>query len=61
MRIVYILIGWVLLAAPASSVYFTLDIPHVEAYVSPSLPTVCREFYNDGTDRWAACMGVGPR
>jgi len=25
------------------------------------LPTVCREFYNDGTGRWAKCMGVGPK
>jgi len=25
------------------------------------LPTKCREFYNDGTARWAECMQVGPR
>lgn len=23
------------------------------------LPTKCRPFYNDGTDRWIECMGVG--
>lgn len=23
------------------------------------LPTKCKEFYNDGTDRWIECMGVG--
>jgi hypothetical protein len=23
------------------------------------LPTKCRKFYNDGTDRWIECMGVG--
>ena len=23
------------------------------------LPTKCKEFYNDGTDRWVECMGVG--
>lgn len=25
------------------------------------LPTKCRHFYNDGTGRWAKCMGVGPK
>ena len=25
------------------------------------LPAECREFYNDGTGRWAECMGVGPK
>ena len=25
------------------------------------LPTKCREFYNDGTGRWAECMGVEPK
>lgn len=25
------------------------------------LPTKCRPFYNDGTGRWAECMGVGPK
>lgn len=24
-----------------------------------SLPEKCREFYNDGTDAWINCMGVG--
>lgn len=23
------------------------------------LPTKCRPYYNDGTDRWIDCMGVG--
>lgn len=25
------------------------------------LPTVCAPFYNDGTDRWRECMGVGKK
>jgi hypothetical protein len=24
-----------------------------------SLPEQCKQFYNDGTDRWVECMGVG--
>ena len=24
------------------------------------LPSKCQPFYNDGTGRWAECMGVGP-
>jgi len=28
---------------------------------STHLPTACRSFYNDGTGRWAECMGVGPK
>jgi len=25
------------------------------------LPEICAPFYNDGTGRWAECMGVGPK
>lgn len=25
------------------------------------LPGECAEYYNDGTDRWADCMGVEPK
>ncbi len=25
------------------------------------LPEICSPFYNDGTGRWAECMGVGPK
>jgi hypothetical protein len=25
----------------------------------PSLPVKCRPYYNDGTERWINCMGVG--
>lgn len=41
-----------------------------EAYDSPPtslrlessrLPTRCRVYYTDGTDRWIECMGVGYR
>jgi hypothetical protein len=28
---------------------------------SVSLPQHCAPFYNDGTGRWAECMGVGPK
>lgn len=24
-----------------------------------TLPELCREFYNDGTEQWINCMGVG--
>lgn len=24
-----------------------------------TLPEVCRPYYNDGTDRWKDCIGVG--
>lgn len=30
--------------------------PRIE---EPSLPEKCRPYYNDGTDRWIECMGVG--
>ncbi len=30
-------------------------------YERKSLPEVCAPFYNDGTGRWARCMGVGPK
>ena len=25
------------------------------------LPELCRQFYNDGSGRWAECIGVGPK
>lgn len=25
------------------------------------LPALCKKYYNDGTGRWAECMGVGPK
>ena len=25
------------------------------------LPAECQPYYNDGTDRWKECMGVGPK
>lgn len=25
----------------------------------PTLPQKCRQYYNDGTERWVNCMGVG--
>ena len=35
------------------------DEPVVE--VRKTLPEICAPFYNDGTGRWAECMGVGPK
>jgi hypothetical protein len=30
-----------------------------EKQASTHLPTKCRPYYNDGTERWIDCMGVG--
>lgn len=37
----------------------TCDEPVVGA--RRSQPEICAPFYNDGTGRWAECMGVGPK
>lgn len=29
--------------------------------ISESLPAKCRQYYNDGTGAWAACIGVEPK
>jgi len=31
----------------------------VVRYERVHLPTTCRPYYNDGTERWINCMGVG--
>jgi hypothetical protein len=31
----------------------------VHTVKTESLPVRCRPYYNDGTERWAECMGVG--
>ena len=42
-----------------------LDCSEQAAVVEPvrreALPEICSPFYNDGTGRWAECMGVGPK
>lgn len=36
------------------------DLVHTKELTEENhLPTKCRPFYNDGTDRWKDCMGVG--
>ena len=32
---------------------------YCERVKAKSLPEICHPFYNDGTGRWAECMGVG--
>jgi len=34
---------------------------HTHMKVEKTLPEKCHPFYNDGTGRWAECMGVGPK
>lgn len=29
--------------------------------ISNHLPSKCRQYYNNGTDQWIDCMGVGPK
>lgn len=41
--------------ASDSSVEWAYSEPKVKRH----LPTICRPLYNDGTDAWIECMGVG--
>lgn len=54
----------VLLAATA--VFALALINHHQPEPAPqrvrvSLPEKCAPYYNDSTDQWAECMGVGPK
>lgn len=35
------------------------EVKEESLFVNKHLPTTCQPFYNDGTDRWKECMGVG--
>lgn len=42
------------------STYERPDIA-LPAPTSVHLPSVCAQYYNDGTDDWIECMGVGKK
>ena len=35
--------------------------PVIKPIVRRHLPSECAQFYNDDTDQWVECMGVGKR